>query len=234
MECPDRKAAMARHRRTRDELEQELREQAEALRASAAEYDNGKLWEAKRLATTAYVLLHDGGRNSRSLLGQLGLKGEMLSTAKHDDSSPMPLAIITIDVKAGGNGTTFTPFLDLHSTVRRMIPFSKWYAEDVFIGRHLRLSRKNLIFTFRSQAGGAHVDPDITDDSFQWLKTSGPIHVSSGPPGPAIDQYGNEVPCPPELENIFANLNGPVPNGHFASMRQIAWEIDQKLRAVGY
>lgn len=224
---------MARHRRTREELEQELREQAEALRASAAEYDNGKRWEAKRLATTAYVLLHDGGQ-SRSLLGQLGLKGQMLSTAKHDGASPMPLATIAMDMKAGGKGMTFEPLLDQHSTECRMMSFNRWYAEDVFIGRHLRLSRKNLIFTFRSQAGGAHVDPDITDDSFQWLKTSGPIYVLSGPPSPAIDQYGNEVPCPPELENIFADLNGPVPNGNFASMRQIAWEIDQKLRALGY
>lgn len=225
---------MARHIRTQTELEQELREQAEALRVSAASYDSGKLWEAKRLATTAYILLHDGGRNSRSLLGQLGLKGLMLSTANHDDSSPMPLAIITMDVQAGGKGASFTPFLDQYSTHRQTLPFSKWYEETVFVSGSLRLSRKNLIFTFRSQAGGAHVDASISDDAFQWLRTNSPIHLGPASVGPPRDAEGNEVECPPELENIFADLSGPVPNGHFASMRQIAWEIDQTLIALGY
>lgn len=225
---------MTRHIRSREELEQELREQAEALRASAASYDQGRLWEAKRLATTAYILLHDGGRNSRSLLGQLGLKGPMLSTAKHDDSSPMPLAVIEMDVRAGGKGVTFKAFLDEHSTERSMLSFSKWYEETVFINGSHRLSRKNLIFTFRSQAGGAHVDANITNEAFQWLRTNSPIQISSGSPGLARDAQGNEVECPPELENIFADLSGPVPNGDAASMRQIAWEIDQKLIAIGY
>jgi hypothetical protein len=221
------------HIRSRDELKQELREQAQALRMSAASWDQGHLWEAKRLAATAYILLHDGGRNSKSLLGQLGLKGAMLSTADHDDSAPMPLAIITLDVKAGGKGATFTPRLDQHSTKRASLPFNRWYDENIGAGGR-RLSRKNLIFTFRSQAGGAHVDAGISDDAFQWLRADGPIHLTSSPSGPARNANGNEVECPPELENIYADLSGPVPNGHSASMRQIAWEIDQCLIALGY
>ena len=222
------------YRRSRTELEEELREQAEALRASAAAYDDGKLWEAKRLAATAYILLHDGGRNTKSLLGQLQLKGAMLSSANHQSDAPLPLAIITMKFGKGEKGMSFTPRLDEHSLERRLMPFSRWYGERVFTNGRLQLSRKNLICTFRSQAGGAHVDAKISDEAFQWLRTDSPIKVSSGPPTPALDADGNEVPCPPELEDIFPELNGPVPNGHYASMRQIAWEVDQKLRDLGY
>lgn len=192
------------------------------------------MWEAKRLATAAYLLLHDGGRNSRSLLGQLGLKGQMMSTANHDEDALLPLAIIEIDVKAGGKGMTFKPFLDAHSKKRRFTSFSKWYEEPIFQNGKLTLTRKNLIFTLRSQVGGSHADGVITDESFQWLRTSSPIHVKTAPAGPARDADGNEVDCPPELEGIFAAFDGPVPNGHLASMRQIAWEIDQKLQELTY
>jgi len=222
------------HHKSAAELQQELLEQAEALRASAAAYDGGALWEAKRLAVTAYMLLHDGGRNSKSLLGQLGLKGPMMSTALSGDSSPLPLAVVTLDFKPGGKGMTFKPFLDEHSSQRRIIPFSKWYEESVFSNGRLNLSRKNLIFTLRDQAGGAHVDKKITDEAFQWLRVNSTIHISTGPPMVQLDADGNEVVCPPELEKITAPLDGPVPNGHLASMRQIAWEIDRFLESKGY
>lgn len=224
---------MGKHKRSREELEQELREQSEALRASATAYDSGKLWEAKRLATTAYTLLHDGGKNSKSLLGQLGLKGPMLSTADHGPNAPMPLATFTIGLQKGGPGMTFVPVLSEHKA-SQTLSFNKWYEEPVFVSGALSLSRKNLIFTFRSQVGGAHVDGSINDDAFHWLDTKGPIHVKTGPPGPAHDIHGNEVECPPALQDIFADYDGYVPNGHSATMRQIAWELDYKLKSVGY
>jgi hypothetical protein len=78
------------------------------------------------------------------------------------------------------------------------------------------------------------VDAGLSDEAFQWLRVNSPIHVASSPRGSARDPEGNEVECPPELENIFAEFDGGVPNGHYASMRQVAWEIDQKLLGLGY
>lgn len=40
----------------------ELSEQLSALRASCPGYDAGHQWEAKRIATALYTLLHDGRR----------------------------------------------------------------------------------------------------------------------------------------------------------------------------
>lgn len=217
---------VADYHRSPEELREELSEQAEALRSSAAAYDAGKLWEAKRLATTSYILLHDGGQKSRSLLGQLGLRGPMLSTADHA-CGLLPLATVTVDVVAGRGGMTWVPRLDENSAVRQMLPFKKWYKEPVFESGSLRLTRQNLIFTFRHQAGGAHVDKAITDDAFQWLRRDSPIHIKTEPTA-SEDEY------PPELRGMFAEYDGPVPNGHFATMRQIAWELDQKLISLGY
>jgi hypothetical protein len=55
------------------ELEQHLGEKASFLRASAQAFDAGFEAEAKRLATSIRILVHDT-RNSRSLIDQLGLK----------------------------------------------------------------------------------------------------------------------------------------------------------------
>ena len=50
---------MAKHRQTDPELMEHLHEQMGFLRRSAEHYDAGDFSEAKRLATTLRVLLHD-------------------------------------------------------------------------------------------------------------------------------------------------------------------------------
>ncbi len=70
------------------ELEQHLDDHLSFLRNSADAYDNGQDGEAKRLAVSIRVLLHDTA-NSASLLGQLArLNGKFLSTAiPHDETN---------------------------------------------------------------------------------------------------------------------------------------------------
>lgn len=217
--------------RSHSDLLQEIREQAEALRSSASAYDSGKLWEAKRLATTVYILVHDGGRNNKSLLGKLGWKNSFPSTA--NKSTPLPLAVIEIDVKPQGRGMSFIPHLDSGVQCIVDIPFSRWYEEVVFCTGKLKLSRKNLIFTFRSQFGGAHVDSEITDEAFGWLLRDSPFRISTGPS--VYRDSNNNILSPKDIEGLpaLAEIDGPVPNGNFASMRQIAWEIDRKLASCG-
>src|SRR5215203_4924840 len=72
--------AMAKRTRTKQELEALLDEQIGFLERSAAAFDDGKDGEAKRLAVTLRVLLHDA-KNSHSLLGQLGRKQNFVDTA---------------------------------------------------------------------------------------------------------------------------------------------------------
>jgi hypothetical protein len=63
--------------RPREEVLDALNQQREALIASCKSYDEGNRWEALRLATAVYIIVHDGGRNSKSILTQLGLRGSL-------------------------------------------------------------------------------------------------------------------------------------------------------------
>lgn len=216
---------MPHYIKTKVELEKELQEQIEALRDSAAAYDSSKLWEAKRLAGTAYILVHDSGKNSRSLLTQLGLKDMLYTSTVGPSDSPLPLGTIQINIPAGT--CTYAPFLDA-APMMQSLKFSKWYKERVFVtGTGKPLSRMNLIFALRNQMGGGHVDPEIKDEAFHWLAT-GDHKISVGP---VTDAEGNIVE---DNSGLFGALEeGNVPNGHLATMRQIAWELDHSLRAQG-
>ncbi|HYN45978.1 MAG TPA: hypothetical protein VES64_04735 [Allosphingosinicella sp.] len=216
--------------KTRTDLENELTDQLSALRDSATAYDAGKLWEAKRLAATAFILLHDGGRRTQSLLTQLGIRRGMTftSTVKPPEAnSPLPLAMINVDVVNGV--ATYAPFLDGQSTHRNELKFSKWYDERVFeTGAGRPLSRKNLIYALRNQMGGGHVDGEIEDEAVHWL-TKGVHTVTSDDPW--RDEAGNVVEDVPFAKPF---QGGSVPNGHLATMRQIGWELDFSLRRAGY
>lgn len=213
------------------ELEQELREQMSALRASAVAYDTGALWEAKRLATTAFILVHDGGRRAQSLLTQLKLRREInfVSTVRPRDEegeSPLPLANIQIHMEEGWS--TYSPFLS-DAKYKKSLKFSKWWDEKVFTTDTKKsLSRMNLVFTLRNQMGGSHVDKEITSEAFSWLKTG--AHVLAV--GPAKDPEGKFVA---DSDWPFPKVpSGSVPNGHWATMRQIAWELNESISMLGY
>jgi hypothetical protein len=218
---------MHAHRKTRSELEAELAEQLEALRDSASAYDSGKFWEAKRLAAVAYILLYDGGQTA--LLDQLGLKSAMLftSTVAPPDSRPiLPLAIIQGSIQDGK--VSYVPFLDEWSTSRRELKWSKWMSETVYeLGSGKKLSRKNLIYLLRNKMGGGHVDGAIENEALNWLK-SGAHEIRAD--GPWRDANGNPVDNVPFPDQY----SGRIPNGHWATMRQIAWELDYSFRRHGH
>lgn len=219
-------SGMPAYRKTLTELQQELIEQLQALRDSATAYDAGKLWEAKRLAATAYILLHDSGQ--KSLLNRLNLRRsiQFVSTVKPPQvGSPLPLAMIEGNAFTGS--VTYAPFLEQQSTHRRDLKFSSWYHEPVFVlDSGKELSRKNLIYALRNQMGGGHVDGVVTDEAVNWLK-AGP-HVMSA--SPWLDQHGNPAVDVPFATN---HHSGPIPNGHWATMRQIAWELDFSFARCG-
>ncbi len=109
--------------KTEAELREELREQVAALRASSAAYDAGERWEATRLAATAYILLHDGGRRSQSLLTRLNLRRELSFISSVKPDAPLPLAKIDGNVFTGEH--TYSPLLGEFPTTHRVLRFSQ-------------------------------------------------------------------------------------------------------------
>ena len=195
--------------RTPQELEDALAEQVSALASSCKAFDAGDQWEAKRLATTLYTLLHDGGRNSRSLLGQIGRK-EILYTSSCcgvNDSNLQadePLTLMWLS----SVGAVHLPIkAEIAEVVGgyKQLKFGKWWDEAVFKDMSKRrLSRKNLIFSLRSQEGGSHFDHKVRDAVYKGYKEG------QGSGWTFSDGKGAET---------F------VAGGPLATMRQIAWEV---------
>lgn len=202
--------------RSREELVTALNEQLEALKASSAAFDAGQIWEAKRLATTAYVILYDGKRRTVSLLTQLGVKDKLPFTSTAVPSNPnnkaaeMPLVVVHLQ-------TAGAKYLPLCATgggpfPPRQMSFDEWWNEPIFTDREkATLSRRTLVQTLRDQEGGAHFDDEVTAVVYRAVandNAAGWLYGRPGEEGKPID-----------------------PGPHFATMRQIAWEIVQSLKA---
>jgi len=215
---------MTRHIRSIGELEEALAEQREFLRQSSAAYDAGSSAEAKRLATAVYVMMHDGAGRTRSLLGQLGLRNSMkfLSTAHKVPPETVPkTALAFMSFRSLDEQVQFFPRF-YNPKLRdegRFLAASEWWDEPVYqaLGKPLpqniwgegrTISRKNLVFHLRNQDGGAHVDEELRDEAYVDLA------LKAG--------TGMEIK---RMDGTYA----PVPFPHLATMRQIAWEIEQSM-----
>lgn len=164
---------MSRHRQTDSELMEHLYDQMGFLRRSAEHYDAGDFSEAKRLATTLRVLLHDS-KHSKSLLAQLGLKGELrfFDTAGpigRDTFERLPgnrfrasigIAVPLAPIAWGSwKGFRFIARLDDPRLKFPSIPFHTWWTTPVVaIPPKCRMSRRDLVLSVTNQDGGAHVD----------------------------------------------------------------------------
>src|SRR5690242_16367400 len=99
--------------RTADDLKAALREQLESLRISGAAYDEGTISEAKRLAGTVYVIVHDGTGRTVSVLTQLGARERMrflCSAPPVNEHNLLPQMNLVMTVV--GPETRYLPLLD--------------------------------------------------------------------------------------------------------------------------
>lgn len=204
-------------KRPRVELVKLLAEQREALAASCEGYDNGKEWEAARLATAIYTLVHDGGAIT-SLLTQLGLRASLrfVSTGRWEPPVGMKTISFTspalVTFRADANGMRLVPQFQ-HSTGKPLptkVQFDPWWAkEDIYDSAGMHLTRRRLVFALRHQDGGSHVG-ELTDPAYVRLKAG-------------------------------AGLSGNTPDGSLralveaanATMRQVAWEVTETLKDLG-
>ena len=185
----------------RDDLEELLQDQLEALKASSREYDNGIDWEAKRLSAGLRIILHDTA-SSISLLKQLQRKGILFlnTNPKGNFFEGRP---ITGFVKLGSDGKAY-PSLDsaIPGSFHRWSTFDEWWDEIVLPDPKYNHSRKDIVLGIANKDGGAHIDPELTE-KYRLLSREGSLGVK---------------------------LNGvPLKNPHYAVVRQIAHEVLRSL-----
>lgn len=212
---------MTKFKKSRAELETELTEQLLAFRASLQAYDEGYLWEAKRIASSIYILCFDGTGRTKSLLGMLGLKAAMRCISTYNEPAVPEMGWkVTIPntpllkLFEDGHRVGFAPAFDINKRPEGWdeLPFSKWWEQSIFYSEaELSLSRKNLVFYVRSQDGGGHVDGHLSNMDYRIIRTVGQIGVAMG--------YEGQEPAPPG--NIAWDI-----------IRQIGWEFDESLKAM--
>jgi hypothetical protein len=150
---------MAKRPITRSELRAHLEQQLGFLELSAASFDEGYESEAKRLAVTLRVLLHDTPK-SHSLLGQLGKADQAFADTAldFDPTNPVPYSGLVFEA-LGPPKTRHVALLD-DAPVCGSTPFHAWWTAPLFVDNERKiLTRKDLILFAVNQDGGAHVDP---------------------------------------------------------------------------
>ncbi len=201
--------------RDQDELQTVFNVQVRALRASCASYDQGHKWEALRLATATFVLVHDGGKSAKSILSQMGIKNSMKFVASGSEINPrnvaasMPLVLL----KLGRGGMTYVPRLDHAPHKQKLISFDAWWEKDCIYasgrGRH-KLNRKKLVFALRNLEGGSHYDAELKDPNY--------IQAAYGKDWVLESEDGEK----------------PVRQLELATMRQVVWELLETFERAGY
>lgn len=190
-----------RRPRSRDELLELFSEQMAFLGNSASSFDEGCSAEAKRLATTIRVLIHDTSK-SISLLKQLGIKNsiEWVTTIE----APNPRNILAsndyILTKMHAYGMEYLPLLGTGPfglTLPKMT-FASWWNAPVHkeitppdalqnVEEHESevdgqvpgqlWSRRDFVLWLANKEGGAHVDPYINTE-YEFVARGGSTPVS--------------------------------------------------------
>lgn len=193
---------MAKTAINRADLELHLDEQLGFLERSATAYDQGYEDEAKRLAVTLRVLLHET-LQSHSLLGQLGLrKGTFIDTALPIDTENLMPHGGLVSIAIGTPRARYVAMLD-DAPQLGAAEFEHWWNATVFVDSSgNRLTRKQLILVAANQDGGAHVGPSLDsvyaslskENSLNWMALeNGTARAISSPERAAIRQITHEV-----------------------------------------
>lgn len=214
-----------KHARSRDELLEIFDRQLRHMRRSCELYDAGVEEEAERLSTSVYTLAFDGSGRTVSVLTQLGFSvGLRIIDSRTqlegiDFENPPPRSFFAPPlcmIRMSAEKVSCVPHCHASAEVPPEWPrvsFSKWWESTVFRATNGRtLTRKNVVFHLRSQDGGSHVDRVIKEEAYHWLR----------------------VDLDPSVRAGVGNKQGPITNAHWATMRQIAWELDHSLRQSGY
>lgn len=203
--------------RPRSEFVEAYRNQVAALKSSCEAYDQGSNWEAYRLAVAVYALVHDGGRNSTSILTHLGLRSSLRFITSSQSSPALgneawPLASMQIGVGEDGEPfVRYLPKLD-KAPIDRLLQFPQWWTEELVVkDDHGALTRKQLVFSLRNSEGsGAHIDEKLRPDYHRITRET------------------------PEKRRLITSMGHSIPSHGIerAAMRQIAWELLGSLDGV--
>lgn len=191
----------------KERLETYLNEQLDFLDLSCKSFDKGYLHEAKRLATTIRVLLHDTIQ-SHSLLGMLGLKSKIGFYDTCLDFNPKNILSHNgiIRVRLSDIDAVYeAPLDDTPLGMNHSKPFEDWWNKLVFASPDGNgFTRKKLVTDLANKEGGTHVDPKL-NSKFEKLTNGDYLNIQfvteeeasyiENAPAYAMRQIAFEVIC---------------------------------------
>jgi hypothetical protein len=185
----------------------ELGKQLSFVENSCIAYDQGRIDEAIRIATSLRILFHDTSR-SISLLTHLNAKDiRLLSTCSGEI---YPNTTFFDGLSAFFLRRGIAPKLGNVSRPTNML-VKDWWEQVVLVrGPQFHLSRKIIVLTAADKDGGAHVDEKLPDEYMQlvrgvWEKISeGETEFISDHHLLCLRQMGYEVLNSPELTQFAA------------------------------
>ena len=177
---------MEKVKQSKKELLSHLEDIVGFIEASSIAFDVGKTGEAKRLAVSIRVLLHDTN-NSKSLLGLLGWKDghSFLNSAIPYDARNLVSHHGLVGLRIGGDtgGSYHAPLGDgPPSRPYKYVKFPDWWNENVIVdSKKQKFNRRELILSLSNKDGGAHVDPELDEsyanltrnNSVGWITSNG-------------------------------------------------------------
>ncbi|MEJ7759555.1 MAG: SEC-C metal-binding domain-containing protein [Gemmatimonadaceae bacterium] len=179
---------------TRDETAAAYHEQWAFLRKSCAAFDAGDETEAKRIATSLRILLHDTKR-STSLLTQLKLKDALFFDTAENVNNDNLLPTFGL-VLAHYTGTDCRFVAPIEKPLGRpiwMIPFEYWWRKRVVrVPEQFELTRADLVLTLADQDGGAHADDAIEERYYRLSRENAMGYTFTLSDGPSIPVSGVE------------------------------------------
>lgn len=237
--------------RSRAELLEFFDEQIGFLERSNHAFDEGHLSEAKRMATTLRVLIHNT-RTSHALVNQLDFHDTLtwVDTAGMPDPENLLPEWGLVQTGLGNNDGKGEPIfrapLDdrppklIQTKSGRVprgsrIPLNDWWIEPVVRDADGELfSRRDFVLALANKEGGAHVDPEIYEaynkiaklNSMGWTYSEGPEGGVLEGPAIAISRTTADIP-PSRRPKLVDNrtdrfaLANPVP----FIVRQISHEV---------
>lgn len=166
--------------RSKKEILEKLREQAEFLRSSARGFYEGNYSESLRIALHLRTLVHEG--MSKPLLKQVQPNGLDLSIIEHvGETQEAGEEVLTFAVGIRTDGPVVFPSVDLESANYTRCSIGAWWNRRVFsfwttgaITTRMVYTRKQVILILANKEGGAHVDQKI-DPAYIKLLTETPL-----------------------------------------------------------
>ncbi len=196
-------------KQSKSDLLNHLQDHISFLSLSAKSFDQGVEGEAKRIAVSLRVLLHDTSQ-SHSLFKQLGQKISFFNTAnKYAPDNLLSHHGLTA-LRVGNNESKhIAPLADRHKDKPlKQSFFHDWWNEAVIVDKHKKkFRRRDLVLVLANQDGGAHVDPGL-DEAYSRLSRENSV-------GWVTNVGGKEAPVRPV---------------ELASVRQICYEVLYTLK----